>query len=82
MARFDHMGRIGAHAFDPAWIANLSDMELASEIRSLQEWDYDLLYDLCWRADMEDEYEEDDDILRIPLIAAEKLGVRILDEGK
>lgn len=48
-------GEFGVH-YDQAYLASLTDEELAEEIRSLNTWDGDLLYDLCWRAGLGDEY--------------------------
>ena len=64
---------------DPEWLCGLSDEELAEEIRKAQEWDADLLRDLCYRADMLDEWEAaEDDFENVAFAAAEKLGVEIL----
>ena len=65
--------------YDPAYICCLSDEELAKEIRKLNEWDPDLLRDLCWRAGIIEEWEEaGDDFEEVAFKAAEKLGVEIL----
>ena len=65
--------------YDPAYICSLSDEELAKEIRKLNEWDPDLLRDLCWRAGIIEEWEEaGDDFEEVAFKAAEKLGVEIL----
>lgn len=68
---------VGCH-YNPEYLCNLSDEELAAEIRDLPEWDDDLLRELCYRGDTLDKYleaEEPD----CPAIheAAEKLGVEI-----
>ena len=64
--------------YDPAYICSLSDEELAKEIRELGEWDTDLLRDLCWRADIIEEWDEaDDDFEAVAYKAAEILGVEI-----
>lgn len=53
--RFD--SSIGEH-YSPTYIAGLSDKELADEINKLDFYDGDLLRDLCYRADLLDEYCE------------------------
>ena len=64
--------------YDPAYICSLSDKELAKEIRELGEWDTDLLRDLCWRADIIEEWDEaEDDFEAVAYKAAEILGVEI-----
>ena len=64
--------------YDPAYICSLSDEELAKEIRELGEWDIDLLRDLCWRADIIEEWDEaEDDFEAVAYKAAEILGVEI-----
>ena len=64
--------------YDPAYICSLSDEELAKEIRELGEWDPDLLRDLCWRADIIEEWDEaEDDFEAVAYKAAEILGVEI-----
>ena len=64
--------------YDPAYICCLSDEELAKEIRELGEWDTDLLRDLCWRADIIEEWDEaEDDFEAVAYKAAEILGVEI-----
>lgn len=70
---------IGSYAYTEYDIAAMSDAELAQEIRSLDFWDTDLLRDLCWRADLIDEWEEadGDNFEYIAYKAAEKLGVEI-----
>lgn len=70
---------VGSH-YSPEYLCNLSDEELAAEIRDLPGWDDDLLRELCYRGDTLDEYleaEEPD----CPAIyaAAEKLGVSLDD---
>ena len=70
-----HMGE----NVNSAWICMLSDDELAEEIRKVPEWDADLLRDLCYRADMLDEWEAaGDDFESVAFAAAEKLGLDIL----
>ena len=60
-------------------ICRLSDEELAEEIRKSPEWDADLLRDLCYRADMVDEWEAaEDNFESVAFAAAEKLGLDIL----
>lgn len=77
MKRFAYHGHPGQHP-NEAWLANLTDKELATKIRNLGEWDADLLYDLCWRADMQEEYDAaGDDFETVAYAAAEKLGVEI-----
>ena len=62
--------------YDPKWLCSLSDEELAKEIRDLNEWDPDLLRDLCWRADIIEEWDEaEDDFEAVAYKAAEILGV-------
>ena len=64
--------------YDPAYICSLSDEELAKEIRELGEWDPDLLRDLCWRADIIEEWDEaEDDFEAVAYKAAEILGAEI-----
>ena len=64
--------------YDPKWLCSLSDEELAKEIRELGEWDTDLLRDLCWRADIIEEWDEaEDDFEAVAYKAAEILGVEI-----
>lgn len=64
---------------DQTWVCGLSDEELAEEIRKVPEWDADLLRDLCYRANMLDEWEAaEDNFESIAFAAAEKLGVEIL----
>ena len=64
--------------YDPAYICGLSDEELAQKIRELGEWDTDLLRDLCWRADIIEEWDEaEGDFEAVAYKAAEILGVEI-----
>ena len=64
--------------YDPKWLCSLSDEELAKEIREIGEWDTDLLRDLCWRADIIEEWDEaEDDFEAVAYKAAEILGVEI-----
>ena len=64
--------------YDPAYICNLPDEELAEKIRESAEWDTDLLRDLCWRADIIEEWDEaGDDFEAVAYKAAEILGVEI-----
>ena len=64
--------------YDPAYICGLSNEELAREIREATEWDIDLLRDLCWRADIIEEWDESgDDYADVAYKAAEILGVEI-----
>ena len=64
--------------YDPAYICGLSDEELAQKIRELNEWATDLLRDLCWRADIIEEWDETgDDFETVAYKAAEILGVEI-----
>ena len=73
--RFDET--VGAH-LDPAWLCDLSDEELAAEIRESGSWDADLLRELCYRGDTLREFIKANDC-DCPAIheAAEKLGVEI-----
>ena len=64
--------------YDPAYICGLSEEELAEKIRESNEWDTDLLRDLCWRADIIEEWDEaGDDFETVAYKAAEILGVEI-----
>lgn len=56
------------------------EQELAAEIRSSQEWDFDQLRELCELADMESEWESADGetFEQVAFQAAEKLGVEIM----
>lgn len=72
--------RLGYNA-DHGYISELSDEELAAEIRD--DWDLDFLRDLCYRADMLYEWVCADDcgsnsFEHVAFKAAEKLGVEIL----
>lgn len=76
-SRFD-TSIVGSH-YNPSYLLSLSDEELAAEIKELDYWDYDLCRDLCYRADMLDEFmatekDFDEELLQK---AAEKLGVEI-----
>ena len=65
----------GCHYTD---LEDLTLEELAAEIRSLPEWDADLLRELCWRADMIEEWDAaEDDSESVAFAAARKLGVKI-----
>lgn len=68
----------GCH-ISPAHLCGLSVEELAAEIRSLDSWDADLCRELCYRADLLDEWCEADadDTEKLIYKAAEKLGVEI-----
>ena len=72
-------GVLGAH-YDQLHLASLTDEELAEEIRSLNTWDGDLLYDLCWRAGLGDEYLDagPEEFEEVAFKAADKLGLEIL----
>lgn len=72
-------GELGAH-YDQAYLASLTDEELAEEIRSLNTWDGDLLYALCWRAGLGDEYLDagSEEFEEVVFKAADKLGLKIL----
>lgn len=76
--RFDNT--VGCH-YSPEYLCSLSDDELASEIRSLDSWDADLCRELCYRADLLDEWCEADadDTEKLIYTAAERLGVRLDD---
>ncbi len=66
--------------FDPTYIAGLSDKELVDKINKLAFYDGDLMRDLCYRADLLDEYCEADDTgeaIEICIKAAEILGFEI-----
>ena len=74
--RFDNS--LGEH-YNPVYIAGLSDQELADKINELDCYDGDLIRDLCYRADMLDEYcnADSDTVFDICYAAAKKLGVEI-----
>lgn len=74
--RFDFS--IGDH-YNSAWIAGLTDSELADEINALDCYDGDLMRDLCYRANLLDEYCEadSDTVMGICYKAAKILGVEI-----
>ena len=64
--------------YDPAYICSLSDEELAEKIRESNEWDTDLLRDICWRADIIEEWDSaEDDFEVVAYKAAEILGIEI-----
>ena len=64
--------------YDPAYICGMSDEELAQEIREATEWEFDFLRDLCWRANIIDEWDEaGDNFETVAYRAAEILGVEI-----
>lgn len=64
--------------YDPVYICGLGDEELAQEIRESAEWDTDLLRDLCWRANIIEEWEAaGDDFESVAYKAAKILGVEI-----
>lgn len=71
--RFDNSA--GCH-YSPEYLCSLSDDELAEEINNLDFWDSDLNRELCWRADMLDEWDASGDESVI-YAAGEKLGVEI-----
>lgn len=73
--RFDET--VGAH-LDPAWLCDLSDEELAAEIRKSEGWDADLLRELCYRGDTLREFIKANGC-DCPAIytAAERLGVEL-----
>ncbi len=58
----------------------MSTDELAKELRDSNEWDIELLRDLCYRAGILDEWEASDCLTfeSVALKAAEMLGVEIL----
>lgn len=70
---------LGCH-ISPSHLCDLSVEELAAEIRDTPEWDADLLRELCYRADMLDEWCDADDETSesVAFAAAEKLGVEII----
>lgn len=76
--RFDNT--VGCH-YSPEYLCSLSDDELVSEIRSLDSWDVDLCRELCYRADLLDEWCEADadDTEKLIYTAAERLGVSLDD---
>jgi hypothetical protein len=75
--RFDES--VGCH-YTPEYLCELSVKELAAEIRDTQEWDTDLLRELCYRADMLDEWCDADGetFESVAFAAAEKLNVEII----
>lgn len=73
MERFEtHLG----YNYNPEWLVSLSDEELAKEIRDAESWDADLLRELCYRADMIDEWDNEESE-SVAYRAAEILGVEI-----
>ena len=65
--------------YDPEYLCEPSDEELAGVIRSLDFWDADLLRDLCWRAGMIEEWDAaGEEFETVAFKAAEKLGLEIL----
>ena len=74
-ARFDDS--VGCH-YSQSYLDDLSDEELAEEIRDLPEWDADLLRELCYRGGTLEEFIVSN-YPECPAIykAAEKLGVEI-----
>lgn len=76
--RFD--STVGCH-YSPEYLCSLPDEELVSEIRSLASWDADLCRELCYRADLLDEWCDagEDYAERLLYIAAERLGLRLDD---
>ena len=86
MERFMHHHEPGTHP-DSAWLASLSDEELALEIANNGgPWfaPVDLFLDLIWRAHRTDpDYEQDEELVTILIdaaIAADMLGVNIEKE--
>ena len=58
---------------------NYTDKELAMAIKNSTEWDFDLLTELCNRANMSDEWDtaDSENFERLAEVAAEKLNVEI-----
>ena len=77
MNRFYTLNEEGTHLYTAEDIAEMTDCELADEIRSAPVWDGDLLADLIWRAfpDFDEEWEAGDETC---FRAAETLGVEII----
>lgn len=76
--RFDKSFEAMGHSQEE--ICGMSDEELAAEIKSADEWDVNLLRDLCYRADMLLEWSVTDDIgdgFKAACEAAKILGVDI-----
>lgn len=75
--RFDDITSCGG--YNHSYIAGLSDQELADKINELDCYEPSLMRDLCYRADMLDEYcdADGDTVFDICYAAAEKLGVEI-----
>ena len=72
--RFDDS--VGCH-YDEGWLCDLSDEDLAMHIREISEWDADLCRELCYRADLLDQYVYLQNWVPVVYEAAEKLGVNI-----
>lgn len=72
--RFDDS--VGCH-YDEAFLCDLSDEDLAMHIREISEWDADLCRELCYRADLLDQYVYLQNWVPVVYEAAEKLGVNI-----
>lgn len=72
--RFDDS--LGCH-YEPGFLCDLSDEDLAMRIRETPEWDADLNRELCYRADLLDQYVYLKDWEAVVYEAAEKLGVSI-----
>lgn len=79
MERFDYMNEIGSYDYSPTKIAGMTDEELETEINHLDSWDFQLLYDLCWRADMIEEFEAANgtEFEAVAYAAAKKIGIKI-----
>lgn len=72
--RFDDS--LGCH-YDSGFLCDLSDEDLAMHIREIPGWDADLNRELCYRADLLDQYVYLKDWVPVVYEAAEKLGVTI-----
>lgn len=72
--RFDDS--LGCH-YDSGFLCDLSDEDLAMHIREIPGWDADLNRELCYRADLLDQYVYLKDWEAVVYEAAEKLGVSI-----
>lgn len=84
MKRFKYHSELGFH-YNQDWLCGLTDDELAKEIREADVWDFELMYDLCWRAGLEKDADKafrdngnDSAFFDVAFAAADKLGVTII----
>lgn len=59
-------------------LRDITDEQLAERIRLMDEWDYGLVKELCRHADLEEEWDDAEEMEPIVYKAAEKLGVEVL----